>query len=104
LDHDELGPKLRMNSEHVQNPEAKKHEVKCEYDSSCIETPTTDRNWNTPEYKTHDVRDDRDDVNEIPQITRIADKLVFELRRVLHCNLHNEYQLFSCKLLIQQVH
>jgi len=61
-----------MNSEHVQNPEAKKHEVKCEYNSSCIETPATDGNWNAPEYKTRNVCHERDHVKNVPQITSIV--------------------------------
>jgi len=96
-DHDEFWSKLLMNREQVQNAEGEQHVVKCEYNSSCIETPVTDGYWNAPKYKTHYVRDDRDYVKNIPFIKHIADELEPDSCRVIHYDLHNKYQLFSYK-------
>jgi len=65
------------------------HVVKCEYNSSCIETRGTDSYWNKSKYKTSNVCNQHDYVKQIPEIRRIADELKFRRWRVIHCDLHN---------------
>jgi len=57
-----------MQVEHVEEAETKTDVVKCEYNSSCVETRGADGCWNKAQDKTWNVRDDRDDVNDVVNV------------------------------------
>jgi len=84
-----------MEVEHVEKTETKEHVVKCEYNSSCVETCGANGYWNTAQNKTGNVRDYCDHVNDVVNVSRVAFKLGPEFLRVFRYNLPNKRKLFK---------
>jgi len=80
---------------HVEKAETKGHVVKCEYNSSCVETFVANGYWNTVQNKTGNVRDYWHHVNDVVNVSRVAFKLGPEILRVFRYNLPNKRKLFK---------
>jgi len=56
----------------VQNSEEEHHVVKREYNSSRVETSATETERNKPQAKANNIRDQGDDIEDIPTITNVS--------------------------------